>query len=292
VGIDEFGNFLNGSNPHDRAITATTLRGIRLSAGPHRPARRRQRGVALAEYELSGPISDFDHHSRSARAQCSSPAPRACCGTILRRRVEPGRLDNHSRRRTSRSITGHTRRLFGILTGVQIANEAAMTRERATPIAYKLKITTDGLLSLSYSINSGAYQPVITGQNITTSNGPAANFLFGFAGSTGGDTNIHEIMCFRATPVNQSSSSAGTNQQQAAKIQAGSQVYFAYYNPDTWAGSLTAQYLMQDANGNITGYSTPTWDASCVLTGLAEGATCPTTGAASAPAEGRRAGPF
>jgi type IV pilus assembly protein PilY1 len=96
-----------------------------------------------------------------------------------------------------------------------------------------LKITSGGLLSFSYSINSGAYQPVISGQDITASNGLLPpNLLFGFAGSTGGDTNIHEIMCFRATPVNQSSSSAGANQQQAAKIQAGSQVYFAYYNPD------------------------------------------------------------
>ena len=46
------------------------------------------------------------------------------------------------------------------------------------------------------------------------------------------------------------------------------------------------RYLTQDANGNITGYSIPTWDASCVLTGLAEGATCLSTQAASTNAEG------
>jgi type IV pilus assembly protein PilY1 len=156
-----------------------------------------------------------------------------------------------------------------------------MTRSDATPITYKLKITTDGLLSLSYSINAGAYQPVIAQQNITAANGPLpANFLFGFAGSTGGDTNIHEIMCFRATPVNNSASSAGINQQQAAKVQAGTQIYFAFYNPDTWAGSLTSQSILI-SGGAVTGFSTPVWDASCVLTGGA----CAATGAGSGTAE-------
>ena len=134
-----------------------------------------------------------------------------------------------------------------MLNGVQIANEAAVTRNDATPITYKLKITQAGLLSLSYSINSGTYLPVISGQDITAANGALpASFLFGFAGSTGGSTNIHEIMCFRASPNNQSASSAGVNQQQTAKVQAGAQVYFAYYNPDTWAGSLTAQNITLD----------------------------------------------
>ena len=40
--------------------------------------------------------------------------------------------------------------------GVQIANETAVTRADAVPILYNLKITQDGLLSLSYSYNGGA----------------------------------------------------------------------------------------------------------------------------------------
>ena len=172
---------------------------------------------------------------------------------------------------------------------MQIANEAALTRPQGTPITYKLKITSAGLLSLSYSINSGAYLPVISGQDITASNGPLpANFLFGFAGSTGGSTNVHEIMCFRAQQINQAASSAGVNEEQTAKVQAGAQVYFAYFNPDTWAGSLTSQNLTLDVNGNITGISNPNWDASCVLTGLAEGPTCPSTGAPSQAAQTAR----
>src|SRR5213595_1779780 len=53
---------------------------------------------------------------------------------------------------------------YGVLpASTQIANEAATTRGAATAIFYQLKITQDGLLSLSYSLNGGAYQSVITG---------------------------------------------------------------------------------------------------------------------------------
>ncbi len=88
----------------------------------------------------------------------------------------------------------------------QIANESATTRGAATPILYQLNITQNGLLSLSYSIcppaGCGSYISVITQQDITASNGALpANFLFGFAGSTGGSTNVHEILCFKANPA-------------------------------------------------------------------------------------------
>jgi type IV pilus assembly protein PilY1 len=179
-----------------------------------------------------------------------------------------------------------------------IANEAALYRGYGTtstsganygiPISYNLTITTAGLLSLSYSFNGGNYQPVITGQNILTSNGPLpTNVRFGFAGSTGGSRNIHEIMCFQAQPQNTASSSAGLNQKQTAKVQTGTQVYFAFYNANNWTGSLTSQYLdSPDGNPNDLQIDpNVNWDASCVLTGLAEGATCPTTGAASVAAE-------
>ena len=285
VGIDEFGNFLNGSNP------ATGYNGDNTASGyGYQPGRIGMRGGGNVAWRWLNANYPVQYPTSLTIAQRASAVQRTC---------STGELWDYSGGAANPVVATvqpaanqpldypAIQNAYSILTSVQIANEAAITRSDATPITYKLKITTDGLLSLAYSVNSGAYQPVISSQNITTSNGPLpANLLFGFAGSTGGDTNIHEIMCFRATPVNQSSSSAGTNQQQAAKIQAGSQVYFAYYNPDNWAGSLTAQYLTQDANGNITGFSTPTWDASCVLTGLPEGATCASTGAASTNAEG------
>jgi len=282
LGIDEFGNFLNGSNP------LTGYNGDNTASGyGYQPGRIGMRGggnVAWRWLNLHYPIQYPTSLNPAQRAS----AVQLTCSTGVLWDFSGGAPVLSATQPAANQPLDYPAipNAFSVLAGVQIANEAAITRSDGTPITYKLKITAGGLLSLAYSINSGAYQPVITAQNITNSNGPLpANFLFGFAGSTGGGTNIHEIMCFRATPVNQSASSAGTNQQQAAKIQAGSQVYFAYYNPDTWAGSLTSQNLVQDVNGNITGYSVPTWDASCVLTGLAEGPTCLATGAASPIAE-------
>ncbi len=164
--------------------------------------------------------------------------------------------------------------------GFQIANEGALTRGAATPITYDLKITPAGLLSLSYSYNGGASQLVINGQDITASNGALpATFRFGFAGSTGGDTNIHEILCFKATPFEQSSSSAGLNQQQAAQVNTGTQVYLAFFDPSNWSGSLTSQnVLYNSATQTVSISSVANWDASCVLTGVPSGQKCFATG--------------
>jgi type IV pilus assembly protein PilY1 len=171
---------------------------------------------------------------------------------------------------------------YQVLNGVQIANEAAVTRGQATPIAYRLKITQDGLLSFSYSYNGGAYQSVITKQAITTSNGPLpGTFRFGFAGSTGGSTNVHEILCFVASPVNQAQTSVGVNQKDASKIATGTQAYLAYYYPYNWTGRLTANNLLYSAATNsVSVATTANWDGQCVLSGVAGGSSCPTTTAA------------
>ena len=158
--------------------------------------------------------------------------------------------------------------------GTQIANESATTRSAATPIYYQLKISQNGLLSLSYSLcpaaGCGAFISVIKSQNITTANGPLpANFLFGFAGSTGGSSNIHEILCFQAEPATSASASAGASEKESSKLETGSQAYFAYYNPSNgWTGRVTAFGLGYDSYGNIIIAATPNWDASCVLTGV------------------------
>jgi type IV pilus assembly protein PilY1 len=170
---------------------------------------------------------------------------------------------------------------YKVLTNTTIANESAVTRGDANVIAYKLKITPDGLLSFSYSYNGGAYQSVLAKQKITDSNGPLPNsFQFGFAGSTGGSTNVHEILCFQATPSEQASTSIGLNAKQAAKIANGTQAYLASYYPSNWTGSLTANDLLYDAGHNVVSISnTANWDASCVLTGVQSSKTCVTTGA-------------
>ena len=157
------------------------------------------------------------------------------------------------------------------LTSFQIANESAMTRSAATPIFYNLKITQDGLLSFAYSVSGGAYSYVIRNQSITASNGPLpASFRVGFAGSDGGASNIHEILCFKAASANQSGSSATVNEKEAAKVEAGTQAYFAFYDPNDWTGTLTANNLINTA-GVVTVATTANWDASCLLSGTATG---------------------
>ncbi len=146
----------------------------------------------------------------------------------------------------------------------------ASTRVNAIPIAYNLKVTSDGLLSLSYSYNGGAYQPVLTGQDITKSNGPLPSaFYLGFGGTTGGiGTNFHEISCFAAAPAATSASSAGLNQVLSSKVQTTSQVYFAYYDPTTYAGSLVASSLgINTTTNQVTIATNANWDAACGLTG-------------------------
>ena len=168
------------------------------------------------------------------------------------------------------------------LTSFQIANEGATTRGAATPIFYNLKITQDGLLSFAYSVSGGAYSYVIRNQQIFTTNGPLpASFRVGFAGSDGGATNIHEVMCFKAASATQSGSSATANQKEVAKVQEGPQAYFAFYNPNDWTGTVTANTLTDNSQGVVSVATTPNWDASCLLTWssvpAASGGGCATT---------------
>jgi type IV pilus assembly protein PilY1 len=160
---------------------------------------------------------------------------------------------------------------YTVLSGVQIANESAMNRGAATPIFYNLKITPAGLLSLSYSLSGAAYQPIITNHDITLDNGPLpGTFRFGFAGSTGGSTNIHEIMCFKAAPSNTSGSSATVNEKESAKVETTTQAFFAFYDPNNWIGTVTANTLI-DTAGVVTVSTTANWDAACLLTGTSTG---------------------
>ena len=157
-------------------------------------------------------------------------------------------------------------------------------RAKAIPITYSLKLTSTGLLTFGYYYNGGAYHPVITNQNIATSNGPIpASFLFGFGGSTGGSENVHEITCFRATPLS-SNTSATSNSVQSGQLNTGTQLYIASYYADNWWGSLAAVPLIASGTGSsatVSVGSTANWDGGCVLTG----GSCQTTGVSSMTAE-------
>lgn len=177
-----------------------------------------------------------------------------------------------------------------------IANENATSRsqsvtpvsKRATPIVYNLSITQDGLLNFSLSYNGGSWQNVLTNADIKKTNGALPpSFRFGFAGSTGGSTNIHEIMCFKATPNDLALGSGGVNDFQNPQITKGTQFFLASYFPTrAWAGGLTAQNIGFDTTNNTVAIATtPNWDASCVLTG---GGTCPSGAPSSATAQSSR----
>lgn len=153
-----------------------------------------------------------------------------------------------------------------------IANQQAVsnpTRGRAVPIVYSLKLTPRGLLSMSYSYNGGVATPVIQGRDITALNGPIpSTFRFGFAASTGAGSNVHEITCFKAEPLVEASTSAATNIQQSSRVEAGSQVYLAYYHPTNWWGELSAYSLLYDpATDAVSMSGMANWNASCALTG-------------------------
>jgi type IV pilus assembly protein PilY1 len=287
LGIDEYGNFLNqGDN------TATGF-GYQWNRIGLRGAGNVSFGWLNANYAAYYPSSLNDSQRAAAvQATCQS-------GVVMNYNPSSGTYGSAVTLAGSHiPVKDYPALSYSLLPGVKIANESAIYRGNGTtaqsgskygvPISYNLQITTGGLLTLSYSYNGGAPISVISGQNITASNGslPAA-VRFGFAGSDGGSTNIHEIMCFQASPQTTSSSSASGNQKQAAPVVAGTQVYFSFYNPTNWSGSVTSDSLLVDANNNVTLSTLANWDASCVLTGVASGATCTSTGGGPAsPQEG------
>ena len=299
LGIDEYGNFLNGTVNTFGVANAQHLGDNTASGGGQQANRIGLRGEGnVSWYWLNANYPTY-YPSTLTTSQQRSAVQSTC---------ETGTLWDYSNP-SSPSNTGATSANGGatvydytaipgaytVLPGtVQIANEYAnggYSRQPysttsgtygtgANPITYKLQITAAGLLSLSYSFNGGAWTSVIKNQSISASNGALPSTVrFGFAGSTGGSSNIHEILCFKAAPTSQAASSTTINQQQSSKVETGSQAYFGYYDPQNWTGALTANSLI-NTNGVLTISSTANWDASCVLTGVQTGATCATTGQA------------
>ncbi len=285
VGIDEFGNF---ANQDDNTNTGAGYRAGRIAlrgAGDIALASLQARRLALYPTTLT----DTDK------------------GNAVRRTCQTGLLQNFSGKtvvdRTGRTVahgasTAESAGLdYPLLAysdlpdGVVLANQQGVSkplRDAATPVTYALKITQDGLLSLAYSFNGGTPQQVISSRSIAADNGPVpASLRFGFAASTGSGSNVHEITCFKAAPLEQSQSSAATNVPQSARVEAGTQLYLASYHPGNWWGELTAQSLLLDPLTDIVSINpVANWNASCVLTGGA----CAATGqsqAAQAPAQRR-----
>lgn len=265
LGIDEFGNF---SNPGDNTASGP-------GTGPGRISLRGAGNIHWtwlnANFKSYYPdkLSASDQQ-KAVGATCSTGYLQNYSGASI---VDANRKTIANKASTTQSIIDYPYIVSSDLpAGSTIYNQQAVAkplRGAATPITYGLKITQDGLLSLSYSYNGGTATPVITNQLITQSNGALpSKFRFGFSSGTGGGSNVHEIMCFKAAQINTSASSAGINIQQSAKVQVGTQLYLAYYHPTNWWGQLTAQNLvLNSTNDTVSINPVANWDASCVLTG-------------------------
>ena len=302
LGIDEFGNFLNGTT-NTLSESGTTAGGDNTaSGGGFQPGRIGIRGagsIAWAALNAAYPTCSSAtvavpcYPSALSTADRKSAVIKTCStgnlynATTMSSPVSAGAA-SLSNTANSAGILDYTAisGAYSVLSGVSIANESATTRSAAQPIVYKLKITEDGLLSLSYSYNGGTAISVIKNQKITASNGPLpSSFRFGFAGSTGGDTNVHEILCFKAVPAESSSSSGAINVFQNPTIKSGTQIFLANYYPSDWTGQLEAIPLNFDAVHDTLTAGTPNWDASCVLTGVTTATGACSTGVTSQTAE-------
>src|SRR6267154_5607066 len=224
LGIDEYGNFLNGATwfPGYFGQNPATADNSALGYG-YRPNRIGLRGAGNIAWSWLNANYPTYYPSGQSAAWMQGAVRATCAAGVVWDSAHNGKAVK---------VTGDTIPLYDyapipnayveLPSTMQIANEAAMARPQATPIFYQLRISQRGLLSLSYSINGGAYQQVIKSQDITAANGPLpAGFLFGFAGSTGGSTNIHEILCFKAAPATTAASSAGASEKQSAKLESG-----------------------------------------------------------------------
>lgn len=300
LGIDEYGNFLNGSTNTLGVSNPQALGDNTASGGGQWANRIGLRGQGNIDwYWLNATYPDLYPSSWTTTnsSTCSARDSSGACIAYyskaqmsVKNTCRDGYLaDDNNSALSNNGTSPYTvpdynaiPNAFTIIPNT-IAKEysaGGYSRQNATPITYRLKLTEDGLLTLDYSYNGGSWTNVIKNQNIATSNGTVpATVRFGFAGSTGGHSNIHEILCFKATPVTSAASSTTVNQQQSSRVENGSQAYFGYYDPTNWTGRLTANSLLTDSSGNLSIASSANWDASCALTGVASGTSCPTTGA-------------
>ena len=264
IGIDEYGNF---SNPGDNTDTGPGFGAGRISL---RGAGSTAWASLTAAYPTLYPAGLADK-ATAVKNTCKTGYLWNYSGGSVT--DANGNSINNSSRTTQKLAFNYPMISYQDLPStVNIANQQALDmpkRGDAVPITYSIRLDQDGTLDFAYSVNGGAAQTVIANTRITDSNGPLpSSFRFGFSSGTGGGNNVHEITCFKAAPVSASNSSAGTNVQQSAQVEAGSQVYLAYYHPINWWGQMTAQSLVYNAASDTVSINAlANWDASCTLTG-------------------------
>jgi type IV pilus assembly protein PilY1 len=258
IGIDEYGNFSNSSD--------TT------STGPGASANRISlRGSGSTNWKwLNANYPTYYPGTLSAADQVTAVQDTCQTGTLWD--FSKGAKKASQLKTQVLAYNYNFLQYSDVPSSTPIANQEATKnplRGKAIPIVYSLKLSSNGLLDFSYSVNGGATTSVVSGRKITDSNGPLPkNFRFGFTGGTGGGSNVHEITCFKAAPADTSSTSGGSNVQESGRRQVGSQMFLAFVHPNNWWGQVTAQALYHDTNADALAIATAaTWDGNCVLTG-------------------------
>ncbi len=314
LGIDEYGNFLN---PGDNTATGvacnssvsacSTSSTLASGSGPYYQGNRiGLRGAGNINWtQLNANYPTYYPSSLSSSQQQSAVQKTCKTGTLWNyssSASSPTQVTSGGNPVTIADYAPLTGGSLALPTSSLIATEqgGAGPRNSAISRTYNLKITSTGLLTLSYAIDDsngvpGNAVPVLTNSPIFASNGTLpATFKFGFSAGTGGSNNIHEITCFQAAPADDSDSSAAVNVVQTGEVKTGTQVYLAYYHTTDWWGQLTSQNLTFSTSLNtLVIASTANWDGACVLTGDSSGAAtstltggttagaCPSTGSTS-----------
>lgn len=294
LGIDEWGNFLNGTkNSLNAAGITTSQLGDNTASGAGQWSNRIgiRGGGSVAWSALSTTYSSYLSSITSTTDQ-QSVVKYTCASGYLMNQNNQAILDSNGNKipvpdYPAIAYYNLPQKIGGV--PVVLADEytsGGYSSQKATPITYHLKITSDAKLSLQMSFNGGSYTTIIQSLDISSLAGESlpADLNFGFAGSTGGSSNIHEVLCFREEPLSEAASSTTVNQQQSSRVinDEGAQAYFGYFDPTDWSGRLTANTLSADkTTGALSISALGNWDASCVLTGTGA-AGCPTTGVAGA----------
>ena len=273
LGIDEFGNYLNNGDNTNTGWINTNKAGADTTHGTNSFSN----GVLQYQPQRIG----LRGAGNTTWAWLKSQNPDYYSGTVVQSKVTDACKNGKyvstgtDASKNLKDITynynavpGGYRVLPGTA-GTLIANESAgVTRGTATPITYRLQISPAGYLNFAYSYNNGTYTQVLANRLITDNNPKLPDsFRFGFSAGTGGSTNVHEITCFSASPL-QSNASAGSNAVQSGQVRAGTQIYLASYTADNWWGSLVAQTVgVDDVTKQVTIDTRSNWNASCNLTG-------------------------
>ena len=169
LGIDEYGNFLNGQTLMPGYVGTNTATGDNSALGyGYRPNRIGMRGAGNVAWSwLNANYYAAAYPATIFTAAQKLAAVEATCKTgIVANPTTPSTsllVGNAAKPVADYAPIPNAYVELPITT--KIANEAAIKRSDGVPIFYSLKISQNGLLSLSYSINGGAYQPVITKQS-------------------------------------------------------------------------------------------------------------------------------